>query len=101
MGPRFRGDDAALCRGLPAMTPRLRTGILTAIAVLIVDQALKLWLLFVFEIGRRGTVNVTPFFDLVLAWNIGISFGWFQSDSAVIQGMLITIKVVAVVVLSI
>lgn len=83
------------------MTPRLRAGILTAIAVLIVDQASKLWLLFVFEIGRRGTVNVTSFFDLVLAWNIGISFGWFQSDSALIQGMLITIKVVAVVVLSI
>lgn len=83
------------------VTPRLRAGILTAIAVLIVDQASKLWLLFVFDIGRRGTVNVTPFFDLVLAWNIGISFGWFQSDSALTQAILLTIKVVAVLVLSI
>jgi len=55
----------------------------------------------VFEIGRRGTVAVTPFFDLVLAWNIGISFGWFQSDSALIQSILFAIKVIAVVVLSV
>jgi signal peptidase II len=48
---------------------------------LVLDQASKLWLLFVFDIAHRGTVKVTPFFDLVLAWNIGISFGWFQSDS--------------------
>ena len=47
------------------------------------DQASKLWLLYVFDIGHRGTVRVTPFFDLVLAWNIGISFGWFQNDSQV------------------
>src|ERR1700709_2774685 len=83
------------------MTPRLRAGILTAIAVLIVDQASKLWLLFVFEIGRRGTVNVTPFFDLVLAWNIGISFGWFQSDSPLAQIALMIVKAVAVIVLAI
>ncbi len=83
------------------MTPRLRAGIFTAVAVLISDQASKLWLLFVFDIGRRGTVSVTPFFDLVLAWNIGISFGWFQSESALTQAVLLSIKVIAVVVLSI
>ena len=49
------------------------------------DQASKLWLLYVFDIGHRGTVRVTPFFDLVLAWNIGISFGWLQNDSPVAQ----------------
>jgi signal peptidase II len=51
----------------------------------VLDQASKLWLLFVFDIARRGAVRVTPFFDLVLAWNVGISFGWFQSDSAGVQ----------------
>ncbi|MGH6738594.1 MAG: signal peptidase II, partial [Bradyrhizobium sp.] len=62
-----------------------RAGIIAAIAVLILDQASKLWLLRVFDIGHRGAVKVTPFFDLVLAWNIGISFGWFQSDSPAAQ----------------
>jgi signal peptidase II len=83
------------------MTPRLRAGISTAVAVLVADQALKLWLLFVFDLGRRETVSVTPFFDLVLAWNFGISFGWFQSESGLMQAILLAIKVVAVVVLSI
>jgi len=65
------------------------------------DQASKLWLLFVFDIAHRGVVKVTPFFDLVLAWNVGISFGWFQNDSLMAQAALTTIKAVAVVVLAI
>jgi signal peptidase II len=83
------------------LTSPLRAGILAAIVTLIVDQASKLWLLFVFDIGHRGAVKVTPFFDLVLAWNIGISFGWFQSDSAAPQIALMAIKAVAVIVLAI
>jgi signal peptidase II len=65
------------------------------------DQASKLWLLYVFDISHRGTVRITPFFDLVLAWNVGISFGWFQNDGAVAQIALMTIKAVAVIVLAI
>ena len=83
------------------MKSALRPGIIAAIAVLALDQASKLWLLFVFDIAHRGTVKVTPFFDLVLAWNIGISFGWFQSDSPAAQIALMLIKAVAVVVLAI
>ena len=65
------------------------------------DQASKLWLLYVFDIARRGAVKVTPFFDLVLAWNVGISFGWFQNENQLAQVVLIAIKAVAVVVLAI
>ena len=54
-----------------------------------------------FDIARRGAVTVTPFFDLVLAWNVGISFGWFQNDSQIAQISLMVIKAVAVVVLAI
>jgi signal peptidase II len=79
----------------------LRPGIAAAIAVLILDQASKFWLLFGFDLARRGVVKVTPFFDLVLAWNVGISFGWFQSDSPVAQIALMMVKAVAVVVLAI
>ena len=101
MGPRFRGDDAAFCIRGHAMTPHLRPGVIAAIAVLILDQASKVWLLFVFDIAHRGAVRVTPFFDLVLAWNVGISFGWFQNDSQIAQISLMVIKAVAVVVLAI
>ena len=83
------------------MTPLLRSGLLTALAVLVLDQASKLWLLFVFELGRHGAVRVTPFFDLVLAWNTGISYGWFQNDSPTGAAILLAIKAVAVVALAI
>ena len=79
----------------------LRSGVIAAVAVLALDQASKLWLLFVFDIARRGAVAVTPFFDLVLAWNVGISFGWFQNDSQLAQIGLMIVKAVAVVVLAI
>ena len=79
----------------------LRFGVIAAVAVLALDQASKLWLLFVFDIARRGAVNVTPFFDLVLAWNVGISFGWFQNDSQLAQIGLMIVKAVAVIVLAI
>jgi signal peptidase II len=74
---------------------------MTAIAALVLDQASKLWLLYVFDIAHRGAVRVTPFFDLVLAWNVGISFGWFQSENQFAQIALIAIKGVAVIVLGV
>ena len=83
------------------MNHQLRAGILAAIAVLALDQASKLWLLFSFDLARRGVVQVTPFFDLVLAWNVGISFGWFQNDSLVAQTILTIVKAAAVVALAI
>jgi signal peptidase II len=83
------------------MTRRLRSGLVAAVAVLVLDQATKLWLLFVFDIARRGAVKVTPFFDLVLAWNTGISYGWFQTESAAGQALLLAIKAIAVIVLGV
>ncbi|EHR05872.1 signal peptidase II [Bradyrhizobium sp. WSM471] len=82
------------------MTP-LRAGILTAVVTLVADQASKLWLLNMFDLARRGAVTVTPFFDLVLAWNIGISFGWLQNDGQAAQMALMAVKVLAVVALAI
>ncbi|WP_164933657.1 signal peptidase II [Bradyrhizobium guangzhouense] len=82
------------------MTP-LRAGIIAAIVTLVADQASKLWLLNGFDLARRGVVKVTPFFDLVLAWNIGISFGWLQNDSQSAQIALMAVKAVAVIALAI
>lgn len=82
------------------MTP-LRAGIVAAVIALVLDQAAKLWLLFVFELGRRGAVQVTPFFDLVLAWNTGISYGLFQQDGPVGAAVLLGFKVIAVIALAI
>jgi signal peptidase II len=83
------------------MTSPLRSGILAAVVTLIIDQASKAWLLYVFDVAHRGTVRVTSFFDLVLAWNIGISFGLFQNDGHAAQLALMTVKVLAVIALGI
>jgi signal peptidase II len=83
------------------MTSPLRPGVIAAIVTLALDQASKLWLLYVFDIGHRGTVKVTPFFDLVLAWNIGISFGWFQNDSQAAQIALMVVKAAALIALAV
>ena len=85
---------------IPAMSP-LGAGILAALATLVADQASKLWLLNGFDLARRGVVKVTPFFDLVLAWNIGISFGWLQNDGQAAQLALMSVKVITVVALAI
>jgi signal peptidase II len=83
------------------MSPHLRAGVIAGIVTLVLDQASKLWLLYVYDIERNGAVKVTPFFDLVLAWNVGISFGWFQNDGFLAQAVLTTIKAVAVIVLAV
>ncbi|MFT3940720.1 signal peptidase II [Rhodopseudomonas sp.] len=84
------------------MTP-VRLGVLAAIVALALDQASKLWLLHGFELARKGVVRVLPFFDLVLAWNTGISYGWFsgQGQGPTGQMLMLAFKVVAVVALAI
>jgi signal peptidase II len=79
----------------------LLPGTLAAIVTLALDQATKYWLLNVLDIARRGTVRVTPFFDLVLALNTGISFGWLQDDSPAAQLALMLVKAAAVIALGI
>ena len=83
------------------MSLHLRYGVLAATATLVLDQASKFWLVRIFGIAQRGAVKLTPFFDLVLAWNQGISFGWFQNDGPAAQIILIAVKAVAVVVLAV
>ncbi len=89
--------------GSDGVTSTLRPGIIAAVATLLIDQASKLWLLHVFHLGDRypPRVPITPFFDLELAWNIGISFGWLQNDSQFVQFGLMAVKALAVVALAI
>jgi signal peptidase II len=79
--------------------PFTRLGVIAALAVCAVDQATKLWLLFVFRLAEKGRVKVLPFFDLVLTWNRGISYGLFQQDGAFGQWALLAFKVVAIALL--
>lgn len=79
--------------------PLSRFGLIVAAVTMVVDQALKWWMLEVFKIESKGTVTVTPFFDLVMVWNRGISYGLFQQDSTTGRFFLIGIVVVALTVM--
>lgn len=53
-------------------------GLGSALIILIADQASKAWALAATENGPR---RVTSFFDLVLVWNRGVSFGLFNNHN--------------------
>ncbi len=74
-------------------------GLTIAALTVVADQASKLWLLFVFDIGAKGTVTVAPFFDLVLVWNRGISYGLLTQDSQLGRLGLIAFACVAIIAL--
>lgn len=76
----------------------MRLGLLTALIVLILDQASK-WYLLVSVMQPPRVIPVTPFFNLVTAWNRGISFGMFDSQSPYSGWILSGIAIVIVVFL--
>ena len=54
-------------------------GIIIALATLILDQFSKYWLIQTYALHLREPVEMTSFFNLVVVWNTGISFGMFSS----------------------
>jgi signal peptidase II len=74
-------------------------GLIVALLTLVADQANKAWMLYVYDIGAKQTVTLTPFFDLVLVWNKGISYGLLPQDSAAGRLGLIAFAIVASVAL--
>ena len=79
--------------------PFTRFGLAVAAIACVLDQASKLYLLFVFDLAARGPVQVTPFVDFVLTRNTGISYGLFQTQGALGQWVLLGFKAVAVLLL--
>jgi signal peptidase II len=82
-----------------AVTPRA-LGAAVAAAALAVDQANKLWLIFVFGIAARQPVALTPFFDVVFAKNPGISYSLFSARTELQRYALLAITLVATAGLS-
>jgi signal peptidase II len=86
-------------RGSFVWGPLTRFALAVAIVTAALDQAAKLWLLFGLDLPARGIVRLTPFLDLVLTWNTGISYGLFRQQGPLGQGALLALKAVAVVLL--
>ena len=79
--------------------PLTHLGFAAAVATCLLDQASKLYLLFVFDLAANGPVRLGPFFDFLLTRNTGISYGLFQTQGALGQWVLLGFKALAVVLL--
>ncbi len=56
-------------------------GIALSVAIVVIDQLVKHWCVgLVLDAG--GPIEITPFFNLVLVWNKGISFGMLAGHDA-------------------
>jgi len=72
---------------------------LIALVGLAADQAMKLWLLHVVDLGMTGPYRLLPVLDIVLVWNRGISYGLFQQDGDLGRWLLVGVTILATVAL--
>ena len=82
-----------------AWGPLSALGLLIAVVACGLDQAVKLWLVQVFDLADRAPLVVTPFLELLVTWNTGISYGLFQQQGPLAQWALLAFKAAAVVFL--
>lgn len=79
--------------------PKLaRMGLITAAIVLVLDQISKYFVLQ-YLIDNQAAVSgieVLPFFNLVLVWNRGVSFGLFNQDDGLMPYLLMALAAVLV-----
>ena len=74
-------------------------GLAIAAITCLVDQASKFWLLLDFDLASRGPVALTPFVELLLTFNTGISYGLLPQQGGVGPWALFAFKVAAVIFL--
>jgi signal peptidase II len=84
---------------LSLLGPFTGLGLAVAVIACALDQATKLFLLRVIDLGRVGVVALTSMVDLRLVWNPGISYGLFQHESPEWQWALLAIKTMAIILL--
>ena len=62
-------------KGLKLWSPMAPLVLALAALVLGLDQTHKWWMISVYDIAAKSPVAVTSFFDLVMVWNRGVSYG--------------------------
>ena len=88
--PRGRARPAAKGFSVAAIL-----GFSTALITLVLDQATKLYTLFVYDLPVKEPVKFAPFINLIVVWNRGISYGLFQQNSEIGRWGLIIISILA------
>lgn len=57
-----------------------KRGLVAMIILMAVDQLSKWWVLEIFDLPSKGSVEFLPFFSLTMVWNTGISMGLALGD---------------------
>lgn len=60
---------------LKTITPQGRVAYIVAVCVIVLDQLTKMLVVNGLDLPLHGHVELTPFFDLTMVWNRGMSFG--------------------------
>jgi signal peptidase II len=77
-----------------------RLGLVAALVAFVLDQATKAWLMYGLGIETQGPVDLTPFLDIQLAWNTGISYSLFHGQGEIGRYALLAVSLVASVLLA-
>jgi signal peptidase II len=88
-------------RFLASLEPR-EMGLIVAALALVADQGSKLLLLYGLGFARMGpgeAISVLPFFNMVMVWNPGISYGLFPASGGLGTMVLVVVQLAAVGVL--
>ncbi|MEJ1156838.1 signal peptidase II [Prosthecomicrobium sp. N25] len=80
------------------MTPRV-LGLLVAAVGLALDQASKLYVLRVADLGETGPVAIAPFAEFRLVWNYGISYGLLRQEGDLGRWLLVVLSLAASVLI--
>jgi signal peptidase II len=78
-----------------------RIFVLLFLLTVLSDQASKLYLYFIKDIAAVQPIAVTSFFELILVWNRGVSYGLFQQYSEAGRWGLIVFSLAAAAGLSV
>lgn len=75
--------------------PWRRHGLIAALIILILDQAIKYVVMHVLDLPARGAfgIEIVPFFNLTFTQNFGVSMGFFHADSDEMRWALIAMTV--------
>ncbi len=69
------------------MARRAQLFLLSAL-VFVIDQLSKFWVLEIYDLPRRISVEVLPVFSLTMVWNRGVSMGLLQADGETSRWLL-------------
>lgn len=79
----------------------IRPGLITALLVLIADQASKYWVLHILDLPELRSVALAPFLSLTFVWNQGITFGLLHQDTPAGPFILAAIAIAVVAILAV